>query len=89
MTEETVDGLKYRFRQRYGGVGFGLGPQGPRVEVVRKDEASIKRGKKMTPSKKTQPSSSQPSFIQPTFDPPSFDSPFGTAPKKKGRKKKE
>ena len=48
MTEETVDELKYRFRQRYGGVGFGvLGPQGPRVEVVRKDEASIKRKKRL------------------------------------------
>jgi hypothetical protein len=46
VTEETVDELKFRFRQRYGGVGFGLGPQGPRVEVIRKDEASIKRRKK-------------------------------------------
>lgn len=57
MTEETVDELKYRLRQRYGGVGFGLGPQGPRVEIVRKDEAWIKRRKK-TSSKKTQPPSS-------------------------------
>ena len=46
MTEETVDELKYRVRQRYGNVGFGLGLQKPRVEIVRKDEAWIKRKKK-------------------------------------------
>ena len=88
MTEETVDELKYRFRQRYGGVGFGLGTQGPRVEIVRKDEAWIKRKKKKTSSKKPQSPFDIPSFNLPTFDLPSFDSPFDNAPKKKGRKKK-
>jgi len=86
MTEGTVDELKYRFRQRYGGVGFGLGTQGPRVIVVRKDEASIER--KKTSSKKPQSPFDIPSFNLPTFDLPSFDSPFDNAPKKKGRKKK-
>ena len=46
MDEGTVDELKYRFRQRYRGVGFGLGPQRPRVELVRKDKASMKGKKK-------------------------------------------
>jgi len=54
VSEETAEELEYQFKQRYGGVGFGLGPQGPRVEVVRKDEASIKMGKRKTSSKKTQ-----------------------------------
>ena len=88
MTEETVDELEYRVRQRYGGVGFGLGTQGPRVEIVRKDEAWIKRKKKKTSSKKPQSPFDIPSFNLPTFDLPSFDSPFDNAPKKKGRKKK-
>ena len=88
MTEGTVDELKYRFRQRYGGVGFGLGTQGPRVEIVRKDEIWIKRKKKKTSSKKPQSPFDIPSFNLPTFDFPSFDSPFDNAPKKKGRKKK-
>ena len=88
MTEETVDELKYRFRQRYGGVGFGLGPQKPRVEIVRKDEVWIKRKKKKTSSKKPQSPFDISSFNLPTFDFPSFDSPFDNAPEKKGRKKK-
>ena len=45
VSEETVEELEYQFKQRYGGVGFGLGTQGPRVTVV-KDEASIERRKK-------------------------------------------
>ncbi len=43
VSEETVEEVEYQFKQRYGGVGFG---SGPRVTVVRKDEASIKQGKK-------------------------------------------
>ena len=46
VSEEIVEEIKYRFKRSYANVGFGLGPQGPRVKVVRKDEASIKRGKK-------------------------------------------
>ena len=46
VSEEIVEELKYRFKRSYGNVGFGLGLQGPRVEIVRKDEAWIKRGKK-------------------------------------------
>jgi len=88
VSEEIVEELKYRFKRSYGNVGFGLGLQGPRVEIVRKDEAWIKRGKKKTSYKKTQPSSGQPSFSQPTFNQPSFDSPFDNAPEKRGRKKK-
>ena len=87
VSEETVEELEYQFRQRYGGVGFGLGTQGPRVTVVRKDEDSIKRKKKKT-SSKPQSLFDIPSFNLPTFDFPSFDSPFDNAPKKKGRKKK-
>lgn len=45
VSEEIVDELKYRFKRSYGNVGFGLGPQGPRLKVVKKDEASIKRKK--------------------------------------------
>jgi hypothetical protein len=89
VSEETVEELEYQFKQRYGGVGFGLGTQGPRVTVVRKDEASIERRKKKTSSKKPQSPFDIPSFNPPTFDLPSFDSPFDTAPKKKGRKKKK
>ena len=89
VSEETVEELEYQFKQRYGGVEFGLGPQGPRVELIRKDEAWIKRRKKKTSYKKTQPSSGQPSFSQPTFNQPSFDSPFDNAPEKRGRKKKK
>ena len=46
VSEEIVEELGYRFKRSYANVGFGLGPQGPRVKVVRKDEASIKRKKK-------------------------------------------
>ena len=46
VSEEIVEELEYRFKRSYANVGFGLGPQGPRVKVVRKDEASIKRRKK-------------------------------------------
>ncbi|MHC1584755.1 MAG: hypothetical protein ACXQS7_00600 [Candidatus Syntropharchaeia archaeon] len=46
VSDEIVEELEYRFRQRYGNVGFGIGPQGPRVEIVRKDESSTKRRKK-------------------------------------------
>ena len=60
-------------------MGFGLDPQMPRVTVVRKDEASIKRRKKKTSSP----------FDIPSFTPPSFNSPFDTTPKKKGRTKKK
>ena len=87
VSEETVEELEYQFRQRYGGVGFGLGTQGPRVTVVRKDEDSIKRKKKKTSSKPQSPFDI-PSFNLPTFDFPSFDSPFDNVPKKKGLKKK-
>jgi len=76
---ETVEELEYQFKQRYSGVGFGLDPQMPRVTVVRKDEASIKRRKKKTSSP----------FDIPSFTPPSFNSPFDTTPKKKGRTKKK
>jgi len=88
VSEETVDELEYQFEQRYGGVGFGLGPQKPRVEIVRKDEVWIKRKKKKTSSKKPKSPFDIPSFNPPAFDLPSFDSPFDNAPKKKGRKKK-
>ena len=77
--EETVEELEYQFKQRYSGVGFGLDPQMPRVTVVRKDEASIKRRKKKASSP----------FDIPSFTPPSFNSPFDTTPKKKGRTKKK
>ena len=86
VSEETAEELEYQFKQRYGGVGFGLGTRGPRVIVVRKDEASIER--KKTSSKKPQSPFDIPSFNLPIFDFPSFDSPFDNAPKKKGRKKK-
>ena len=81
--EETVEELEYQFKQRYGGVGFGLDPQMSRVTVVRKDESSIKRRKRKTLSP-----FDIPSFTPPTFTPPPFNSPFDTTPKKKGRKKK-
>jgi hypothetical protein len=42
VSEEIVEELEYRFKRSYANVGFGLGPQGPRVEVVRKDKVSIK-----------------------------------------------
>ena len=42
VSEETVEEVEYQFNQQYGDVGFGLGP---RVILVRKDEASIKRKK--------------------------------------------
>jgi len=47
VSDEIVEELEYRFRQRYGNVGFGIGPQGPRVEIVRKDVVggSKKKGK--------------------------------------------
>jgi hypothetical protein len=83
VSEEIVEELKYRFKRSYGNVGFDLGPQGPRVTVVRKDETSIKRRKKKTSSL-----FDIPSFTPPTFSPPSFNSPFDTTPKKKGRRKK-
>jgi len=88
VSEETAEELEYQFEERYGGVGFGLGPQKPRVEIVRKDEAWIKRKKKKTSSKKPQSPFDIPSFNLPAFNLPSFDSPFDNAPKKKGRKKK-
>ena len=88
VSEETAEELEYQFEERYGGVGFGLGPQKSRVEIVRKDEAWIKRKKKKTSSKKPQSPFDISSFNLPTFDFPSFDSPFDNAPEKKGRKKK-
>jgi len=88
VSEETVEEVEYQFKQRYGGVGFGLVPPGPRVTVVRKDETSIKRRKKKGSSKRTQSPFDIPSFTPPTFTPPSFNSHFDTTPKKKSRKKK-
>ncbi len=46
VSEETVEEVEYKIKRKYGSAGFGLGSQGPRVEVVRKDEASLERRKK-------------------------------------------
>lgn len=43
ISDETVDDVKYRLKKRLRSMGFGQ--QGPRVKVIKKDEAALKRAK--------------------------------------------